>query len=496
MRRWLAATALTCLAPAAAHDACASRAENPAGPRAAEEFCLEGELDLAARLQGLEPEGEEFYPVRFCVTTAADLPDVMYVGSGHSNPDMQGRFAVRYEPPDRVRILGEEGAGDILFEGADSAAEARRNRRIDPRRLVQELQENPDWVTPSPDPEWEEVRFPGESAPVKVRIDGQRLLALQTWADMPLRGRVPVTWNWRWPADGADTPELEWRVDGQVMLRARGQRRAVAATGLLDDRSSLPQRVMPGDRWPARVAMEKEELAPGTWWVRGVRTGFNHLVVETAAGLVVADAPAGWVELQQIPPADLVPGLGISGLSERFVDFLAEAFPGTKLRAVALTHVHDDHAGGARAFAAAGAAVYAPAPVAEFLERALNRTEMPPDRLTALGRRASVIPVDGRLTLEDAERPVELVEIGAGPHAAAALGVWVPSAGYFFQSDLLVPVADSTEPRADRALTECWFARWASSSLPADATVLNSHNSVRLPAALLRAYPRSALCAD
>ena len=60
-------------------------------------------------------------------------------------------------------------------------------------------------------------------------------------------------------------------------------------------------------------------------------------VIDTDEGLVVADAPAGWVELHQLPPADLVPGLGISGLSERFIDFLDEAFTDRPIRAVALT---------------------------------------------------------------------------------------------------------------------------------------------------------------
>ena len=98
--------------------------------------------------------------------------------------------------------------------------------------------------------------------------------------------------------------------------------------------------------------MQLEELADGIYFVRGVRTGFHHLVIDTEQGLIIGDAPAGWVEITQIPPADLVPGLGISGLSEKFIDFLGEQFPGKAIRAVALTHLHDDHAGGARAFAA------------------------------------------------------------------------------------------------------------------------------------------------
>ena len=86
----------------------------------------------------------------------------------------------------------------------------------------------------------------------------------------------------------------------------------------------------------------------------------------------MVDAPAGWLEIQQIPPADLVPGFGVSGLSELFVDFLKRQFPDTPISAVLLTHIHDDHAGGARAFAAAaGADVYAPAGDANLVKSAI-----------------------------------------------------------------------------------------------------------------------------
>jgi len=109
-----------------------------------------------------------------------------------------------------------------------------------------------------------------------------------------------------------------------VFFRARGSWR-----NLSDDEAQQRWRVtpgadpvqVPGEYWPARINMQRVDVADGVYLIRGARSGFQHLVVDTAEGLVVADAPAGWVELHQIPPADLVPGLGISGLSERFIDY-------------------------------------------------------------------------------------------------------------------------------------------------------------------------------
>lgn len=423
------------------------------------EFCLDGELDLGARYQGLRPEAGEFYPARWCVTT--DSSNRVLLGiSGNSNPDMNGSWSVAFLPPDLVRIVNRSLPPDIEFLTDTATAEAKRTRLLDPRHAA------------PPD------------APV---------LLLQTLVDLPLRGRVPVEWRWR--ALHENSPLLEIAVDGVVMFRGTGERRPLDA----DESAALwratpgaePVKV-PGDRWPSRVNMELVNLTGGVYAVRGVRTGFHHMIVETAEGLVVADAPAGWVELHQFPPTDLVPGLGISGLSEGLVDFLAAEFPGQPIRAVALTHHHDDHAGGARAFAAAGASVYAPAEVATFLETALNGDSMPPDRLTGVGTPVRILAVADEITLEDDDVPVRLISLGESPHVVSSLGVLAN--GYFFQSDLHVPDSVAPEPRAERALTECWFAGWAVDNLSPTVVVINTHSTVETPVSRLAHYLESPLC--
>lgn len=459
----------------------------------ATEFCLEGEFDLGARLQGTRPQSGEFLPATWCVVTEEATDRVHFTGEGHSNPDLTDRFAVSYLPPDVVRIVDREEPPDLQFTGAPAAGEARRNRRIDPRRLVEELAAHPEWLSAVGDG-WQAVRYPGETIPVRVRIEDGRLEALETSADLPLRGTVPVRWNWDWR--NADAPRLEMRLDGTSAFRARGRWRALGAEqaeALWRPSGGQPPREIPGSAWPARTGMRLEELGAGAWMVRGVRTGFHHLVVDTGEGLVVGDAPAGWVELQQIPPVDLVPGLGVSGLSERLIDFLHEHFPDRPLRAVALTHIHDDHAGGARAFAAAGAEVYAPAAVSGFLEQALNRDAMPDDRLSTRAGRVDVRPVAAPVTLEG-DSTVRLLNIGAGPHVAASLGVHAVDAGFFFQSDLHVPISDAGSPREDRVATECWFARWAVGHLPPATIVVGSHGTVSSPVSRLARYLESPEC--
>ncbi len=459
------------------------------------EFCLTGEFDLGLRLQGTEPEGGEFSSASWCVITEDASERVHFQIGGKSNPDMTGSFAVSYFPPDLIRIVNRDSPPDVEFPGAEIAFEALRHRRIDPLRLVEEITAHPDWVVSGPEGGWIEVRYPGSEFIVRLWIHEGKLYSLITYVDLPLRGRVPVRWEWTWAA--SREPSLSFYLDGEVIFEASGSRRVLSAeeaSALWELSSGTEPLEVPAEYWPARINMQLETLAEGVYVVGSVRTGFHHLVLDTDKGLVVGDAPAGWVELPQIPPADLVPGLGISGLSERLIDFLAEELPGRPIRAVVLTHAHDDHSGGARAFAASGAEVYAPVESSDFLSAALNRSEMPADRLSAAGGEVEVLGVSDRVRLIDDKNAVELLNIGAGPHVSASLGVWAVDAGYFFQSDLHVPNSEDEVPRSDRFLTECWFARWAVAHLPLETIVLSSHGLIRSPVSPLAAYLKSEAC--
>lgn len=453
---------------------------SPAAANAATtEFCLDGQFDLGARLQGMAPAAGEFYPTSFCVTTDDSSDRALFIGRGQSNPDMHGEFSVLYLPPDTVRILTDDGEPDVEFRDTGNLDEAKRVRRLDPRRLIEELRQDPDALR-------------GVELEVSGSAGSERLDRLSTTVELPLRGIVDVVWDWNWT--DPDKPRATLTVDDEVFFVATGDWRTVDDAGSWASKKDLAAVVLPGSRWPASIDMSLETIADGIYLVRQVRTGFQHMVVDTSDGLVIADAPAGWVEFHQVPPADLVPGLGVSGLSERFVDFLHEQLPGRPILAVALTHLHDDHAGGARAFAAAGADIYAPRESAQFIAAGLNRLNTPVDRLTAMDRPAAVSPVDAAVELGDAPNRVRLVTMGESPHVDSMLGVWAVDRDLFFVSDVHVPRSESDAPSAARATTECWFAAWATANLPPRTIVINSHSSTRTPVSRLERYLDSPLC--
>lgn len=442
------------------------------------EFCLDGEFDLGARLQGHVPQAVEWYPARWCVVTEDESERVYFEASGKANPDYDGDWTIAFLPPDRVRIVNRDQPPDVEFHDTDNADEARRVRRLDPHRLVSEYRSSG-----------------GRLDGLALAFRGDRLSRVSMRAELPLYGAVAVDWLWDW--SDAAAPRATLRLDGRPILRATGRWRT-----LTDEEAAMRWRAtpgaepvaVPGENWPARVDMQLANLADDVYLVTGVRTGFRHMIVDTPDGLVIADAPAGWLELHQLPATDVVPGLGVSGLSERLIDFLDAELGGRPWLAVALTHFHDDHAGGSRAFAAAGADVYAAADSSDFLDASLNRADAYADALSKAGGRANVIAVDGDTVIGRAPNRVRLIEMGPNPHVNAMLGVWAVERELFFVSDVHVPNSDASEPRPGRARTECWFARWATEHLPPSVRVINSHSAIVTPVARLERFLDSDSC--
>lgn len=434
------------------------------------EFCVEGEFNLGLRMQH-HHLGDAFEPTNWCVITDQSSHRVLFSMTGRSNPDMTGDWSVAYFPPDVVRIVNRSNPPDFEFQGTDNAEEARSVRRIDPRRLAEMEAE-----TPSPDLTigWE------RGLP--------RLIAMQ--ATLPLQGTINLSWSWNWENPQRPRLVISTAPEMGILYRGTGSWRTLTEQEAADAWAVSPgaEKVeIPGVRWPSRVSMELVNLTDDVYLVRGVRSGFQHMVVSTADGLVVGDAPANWLEIHQLPPANMVADLPIDGISQNLINFLQTEFEGRKILAVALTHFHDDHAGGAPAFAAAGARIYAPGHTAAVLKRTFSKRNGAAVDLDITG-------VGAGLTLGQPGNEVRLVPLGNNPHVYEMLGVWAVDRGYFFVSDIHVPADESATPPADRAQSECWFARWATANLPDDVRIVNSHSRAVTTVATLADYRLSEPC--
>ena len=158
------------------------------------------------------------------------------------------------------------------------------------------------------------------------------------------------------------------------------------------------------------------ELAPGVWAVHA--SGSWSLVVAFADHLLVVDAPT-----RSAP------------------DVIARAAtlaPGKPIRYVVPTHHHDDHFGGIRHFAAAGATIVTTPGNRAYVDRLL---QAPAPTVAAALPVASSAPVElvsgKRRRFTDGTRVVEVHDVGPNAHAEEMLVAWLPGEGILFQGDLI-----------------------------------------------------------
>jgi glyoxylase-like metal-dependent hydrolase (beta-lactamase superfamily II) len=191
-------------------------------------------------------------------------------------------------------------------------------------------------------------------------------------------------------------------------------------------------------------------------------------------------APLPFTPAQQTPPAQpavrelakdvyLIEGLAGGGYRVLFVAFrdfimaveaplndqatatalrlMRETAPNKPIRFVAVTHHHDDHAGGLRGYLAEGITLVTTQGNLNFLRGSLRAPfTIRPDAYARSGRRGGSVDFveNGKAVFTDGTRTIELMDIGPGPHAQEMLVAWLPNEKILFQGDLLNRPADGT----------------------------------------------------
>jgi glyoxylase-like metal-dependent hydrolase (beta-lactamase superfamily II) len=152
---------------------------------------------------------------------------------------------------------------------------------------------------------------------------------------------------------------------------------------------------------------------------------------------------------------------------------MRETVPNKPIRFVAVTHHHDDHAGGLRGYLAEGITLVTTPGNLNFLRSSLRAPfTIRPDAYARSGRRGGSVDFveNGKAVFTDGTRTIELHDIGPGPHAQEMLVAWLPKEKILFQGDLLNRPADGTLLPAND--TTAHFSEWLKKSgLPVEQII-------------------------
>lgn len=217
---------------------------------------------------------------------------------------------------------------------------------------------------------------------------------------------------------------------------------------------------------------------PRVWQARRLRTGFHPAFIEFEDFVVAFDAPAGHPILHEIPASDVAWGATSATLTERYIELIDEATGGKQVRYVVLTHFHNDHAGGLRAFMARGATVVAGAAIVDLVrELAQEAHTIAPDRFGREPRAFDIVGVEGTYEITDGLRTLQVVALGENPHAEGLVVGRLPAEGVVIESDFMYPGSVESLPDPMHAEAARWFIRWMDSRGWDPETVLTSHAS-------------------
>lgn len=182
--------------------------------------------------------------------------------------------------------------------------------------------------------------------------------------------------------------------------------------------------------------------------------GYNVLFVDFADYIFVMEAP------------------GNERISLQAIEQIKKTIPGKPIKYVAVTHHHDDHAGGIRTYMAQGATlIVAPGEQAFFKKVSANRFKAESDSLTRKPIEPTFEPIqNGKRVLTDGTTTIEIYDIGKGPHAEEMLVAYFPAQKFIYQGDLL-----NRPPNGDYVIandTSAHFLGWIEAKkLAVDLTI-------------------------
>lgn len=189
--------------------------------------------------------------------------------------------------------------------------------------------------------------------------------------------------------------------------------------------------------------------------------GFTTMFVEFRDFVLEVEAPSqAYLEFDQLPADGLPPS---DTVSEWLIRKIKETIPNKPIRYVVVSHYHNDHAGGVRAFWAEGATLLTtPGTRAYFEKLGSVRLSISPDRLSHIAGHAAnkIETIDHRRTITDGYRTADIINVGHTLHTDEALVVYLPKERFIYQGDQFYFDGNATFPPRDRLPIMREFAAW------------------------------------
>ncbi len=187
--------------------------------------------------------------------------------------------------------------------------------------------------------------------------------------------------------------------------------------------------------------------------------GYQPLFIEFKDFVVAIEAPASVTSLddtavESLPNPDT--------LSKEFIAKIKQTVPQKPIKYVVPTHYHSDHAGGIRAFAGENSTILTTTGNKKFYE------DFAPTM--------KVETFADRRVISDGERTVELIDVGANPHTAENIVVYLPQEKYLYQGDLFYFNGDANFPLKDRLTVIPFFADWLKKNKLRPARIYGFHS--------------------
>lgn len=164
-----------------------------------------------------------------------------------------------------------------------------------------------------------------------------------------------------------------------------------------------------------------------------------------------------------------------AAVSEGTIKLIEKTLPRKPIRFVTMTHHHQDHGGGLRAYIARGVAVVTTPGNREFVEQlAAAEHTLVPDSLSRAPRRPVIETFEGKRVFSDGSQTVELYDMGMNSHVRGMIFAYLPKRRMVYQGDPLILPAYGTEVPPALALTRQFADALERLQLPVD-TILNTH---------------------